>query len=82
MGKQGHYSVICLGLAALLSCVQKKLGSPTADRASCPGARPPAPVPQQAVTLPEARAALEAPGALAGVGAGAGAKGRDTNVER
>ena len=64
--------------------LQKRPGSPTADQASCPGARAPAPVPQPAATLREAPAALGAPGALAGAGAGAGAraKGQDRSVER
>lgn len=64
--------------------LQKRPGSLTADQASCPGARAPAPVPQQEATLREVPAALEAPGALDGAGAGAGAraKGRGRNVER
>lgn len=62
--------------------LQKRPGSLTADPASCPGARAPAPVPQLAATPPEAPAALEAPGALEGAGAGAGAKDQDGNAER
>lgn len=64
--------------------LQKRPGSLIADRASCPGARGPTPVPQPAATLREALAALEAPGDLDGVGAGAGARarGQDRNVER
>lgn len=62
--------------------LQKRPGSLTADQASCPGARAPAPVPPLAATLPEAPVALGAPGALDGAGAGAGAKGQDRNTER
>lgn len=62
--------------------LQKRPGSLTADRASCPSARAPAPVPLLAATLPEAPVALGAPGALDGAGAEAGAKGQDKNTER
>lgn len=62
--------------------LQKKPGSLIADRASCPGARAPAPVPLLAATLPEVLVALGAPGDLDGAGAGAGAKGQDRNTER
>lgn len=56
-------------------------GSLTADPASFPGARAPAPA-QLAATPPGAPAALGAPGALDGVGAGAIARGQDRNFER
>lgn len=65
--------------------LQRRPGSPTADPASYPGARAPAPVPQLAATLPGALAALGAPGALDGVGVGAEARAKgqeDRNVER
>lgn len=62
--------------------LQKMPGSLTADQASCPGARAPAPAPLLAAILPEAPAALGAPGVLDGAGAGARAKGQDGNAER